>query len=110
MRTIDELPPALIAAAEELRRQWLRAMLPESAQVGGFTRVVEVPDFERNLAKAIQHEERQHEHACYNLGTSAQVGAYDRLQAMRHAFAIATGTAVNGLEFNARLNRALTTI
>ena len=103
---LKNLPPCLIEAADILRREWYSHMLPDSAEVLGFTRVRDVPDFERNLAELIRDAERDYTRACLTQGTLAQVAASDRVTHYRQAFAIATGTAVSGLEFNARLKRA----
>ncbi len=60
------------------------------------------------LAKLIQKAEEAHQHACMNLGTSAQVSRQCTLDGCRHAFAIASGTAVNGGHFNQLLQEAAT--
>lgn len=100
------LPPRLVEAADALRREWLLHMLPDSAEVLGFTRVRNVPDFERNLAALIRDAERDHAYACLTQGTLAQVAASERVANYRKAFAVATGTAVGGMELNIRLERA----
>jgi len=101
------LPESLVRAAEALRTEWYAAMLSDSAQVAGFTRVPRpATDGEAALAKAIVEAERKHHHACLNGNTLAQVAAFDQVQTLRYAFALATGTAISGMEFNLRLQAA----
>lgn len=55
------------------------------------------------LRREIHAAEADHRHACLNLGAAAQVAKSSRLDTLRQAFALVTGTAVNGAHFNALL-------
>lgn len=55
------------------------------------------------LRREIHEAESDHLHACMNLGNGAQVMKSARLDSLRQAFALVTGTAVNGAHFNALL-------
>lgn len=55
------------------------------------------------LRSAVADAEKEHRYACLNLGNGAQVAMSARLDHLRYAFALATGTAVGGAEFDALL-------
>lgn len=56
------------------------------------------------LRREIKDADEKHRHACWNLGIAAQVASSARLETLRQAFALVTGTCVSGAEFNALLN------
>ena len=58
-----------------------------------------------SLRKAVHAADKDHRHACMNLGNSAQVATAVRLEHLRYAFALVTGTAVSGATFNALLGK-----
>lgn len=55
------------------------------------------------LRQEIHKAEVDHLHACMNLGVAAQVAKSSRWDTLNQAFALVTGTAVNGSQFNALL-------
>lgn len=58
-----------------------------------------------SLRRAVHAADKDRKYACLNLGVSAQVATSARLDHLRYAFALVTGTAVSGAEFNARLGK-----
>jgi len=59
------------------------------------------------LRREIHQAEADHRHACLNLGNAAQVAKSSRLDTLHQAFALVTGTAVNGAHFNDLLSKRL---
>jgi hypothetical protein len=55
------------------------------------------------LAEAISFADRESHYAQVNLGSSAQLGKIQRLENLRYAFALVTGTAVGGMIFESKL-------
>ena len=55
------------------------------------------------LADAISFADRESHYAQVNLGSSAQLGKIQRLENLRYAFALVTGTAVGGMLFESKL-------
>ena len=58
------------------------------------------------LAGAIEDAEKQRTHAGHNGTTMMQVRASERIDDLMYAFAIASGTAINGMHFKGLLEQA----
>lgn len=64
-------------------------------------------EVEDRLAGAIRDAEQRSLYASMNQGTSAQVAAQDKVNTLKAAFAIATGTAVGAMHFETQLKQAM---
>jgi hypothetical protein len=59
-----------------------------------------------DLAREVKRATEEHKQACYNGSIMQQVGASERLSIWKQAFAVVTGTAVNGMYFKKLLEDA----
>ena len=70
------------------------------------TEVERLIDGIKILREVIRETEEKHRQSCLNAGTSQQVSLQAKVDTLRHALALVTGTVVGGMHFNTIISNA----